>query len=256
MGFLKVFKHDALGQVGNVVIGNFLITLTVLAVCFSSQSTEETTMLTLSYTLFFVLGAFLLIAISVGAIKNLNNTLFSKRGVLSFSLPISLESLLLPKILLPMVFFIFSLFWFVASVRLGYYLFNAQSSVLFILHTALKTFALKPTKTIGVALFLGLVLMKFLFVLSVLNAARIKKARFLLGGLLFILVGVVLELAFNSLLPLMSSSLSINEGFYYFLQQQELQEKQYYLLWGVDFLKILLLYGMIRYLLMHKLELD
>ncbi|NHA87278.1 hypothetical protein EWZ82_02320, partial [Helicobacter pylori] len=67
---------------------------------------------------------------------------------------------------------------------------------------------------------------------------------------------VVLELAFNSLLPLMSSGLSINEGFYYFLQQQELQEKQYYLLWGVDFLKILLLYGMIRYLLMRKLELD
>lgn len=103
MGFLKVFKHDALGQVGNVVIGNFLITLTILAVCFSSQSAEETTMLTLSYTLFFVLGAFLLVAISVGAIKNLN-ALFSKRGVLSFSLPISLESLLLPKILLPMVF--------------------------------------------------------------------------------------------------------------------------------------------------------
>ncbi|GAA9497498.1 hypothetical protein UBN20_03170 [Helicobacter pylori] len=255
MGFLKVFKHDALGQVGNVVMGNFLITLTILAVCFSSQSAEETTMLTLSYTLFFVLGAFLLAAISVGAIKNLN-ALFSKRGVLSFSLPVSLESLLLPKILLPMVFFIFSLFWFVASVRLGYYLFNAQSSVLFILHTALKTFVLKPTKTLGVALFLGLVLMKFLFVLSVLNAARIKKTRFLLGGLLFILVGVVLELAFNSLLPLMSSSLSINEGFYYFLQQQELQEKQYYLLWGVDFLKILLLYGVIRYLLMHKLELD
>ncbi|EEC22827.1 hypothetical protein HP9810_886g37 [Helicobacter pylori 98-10] len=122
MGFLKVFKHDALGQVGNVVVGNFLITLTILAVCFSSQSAEETTMLTLSYTLFFVLGAFLLVAIGVGAIKNLN-ALFSKRGVLSFSLPISLESLLLPKILLPMVFFIFSLFWFVASVRLGYYLF-------------------------------------------------------------------------------------------------------------------------------------
>ncbi len=256
MGFLKVFKHDALGQLGNVVVGNFLIMLTILAVCFSSQSAEETTMLTLSYTLFFVLGAFLLIAISVGAIKNLN-ALFSKRGVLSFSLPVSLESLLLPKILLPMVFFIFSLFWFVASVRLGYYLFiNAQSSVLFILHTALKTFVLKPTKTLGIALFLGLVLMKFLFVLSVLNAARIKKARFLLGGLLFILVGVVLELAFNSLLPLMSSNLSINEGFYYFLQQQELQENKYYLLWGVDFLKILLLYGMIRYLLMHKLELD
>ncbi|GAA7470001.1 hypothetical protein MMM100_02670 [Helicobacter pylori] len=255
MGFLKIFKHDALGQVGNVVVGNFLITLTILAVCFSSQSAEETTMLTLSYTLFFVLGAFLLAAISVGAIKNLN-VLFSKRGVLSFSLPVSLESLLLPKILLPMVFFIFSLFWFVASVRLGYYLFNAQSSVLFILHTALKTFVLKPTKTLGIALFLGLVLMKFLFVLSVLNAARIKKARFLLGGLLFILVGVVLELAFNSLLPLMSSNLSINEGFYYFLQQQELQENKYYLLWGVDFLKILLLYGMIRYLLTHKLELD
>ncbi len=103
MGFLKIFKHDALGQVGNVVVGNFLITLTILAVCFSSQSAEETTMLTLSYTLFFVLGAFLLIAISVGAIKNLN-ALFSKRGVLSFSLPVSLESLLLPKILLPMVF--------------------------------------------------------------------------------------------------------------------------------------------------------
>ncbi|GAA7889255.1 hypothetical protein HpMS203_02950 [Helicobacter pylori] len=255
MGFLKVFKHDALGQVGNVVVGNFLITLTILAVCFSSQSTEETTMLTLSYTLFFVLGAFLLVAIGVGAIKNLD-TLFSKRGVLSFSLPISLESLLLPKILLPMVFFTFSLFWFVASVRLGYYLFNAQSSVLFILHTALKTFVLKPTKTLGIALFLGLVLMKFLFVLSVLNAARIKKVRFLLGGLLFILVGVVLELAFNSLLPLMSSSLSVNEGFYYFLQQQELQENKYYLLWGVDFLKILLLYGMSRYLLTHKLELD
>ncbi|OOC31205.1 hypothetical protein BZK24_08420, partial [Helicobacter pylori] len=56
-----------------------------------------------------------------------------------------------------LVFFIFSLFWFVAGVRLGYYLFNAQSSLLFILPTALKTFALKPTKTIGVALFLGLV---------------------------------------------------------------------------------------------------
>ncbi|EJC13901.1 hypothetical protein HPHPP23_0319 [Helicobacter pylori Hp P-23] len=79
MGFLKVFKHDALGQVGNVVVGNFLITLTILAVCFSSQSAEETTMLTLSYTLFFVLGAFLLAAISVGAIKNLN-ALFLKGG--------------------------------------------------------------------------------------------------------------------------------------------------------------------------------
>ncbi|PUD44418.1 hypothetical protein C2R92_00040, partial [Helicobacter pylori] len=92
--------------------------------------------------------------------------------------------------------------------------------------------------------------------LSVLNSVRIKRACFLLWGLLFILVGVVLELAFNSLLPLMSSSLSINEGFYYFLQQQELQENKYYLLWGVDFLKILLLYGVIRYLLTHKLELD
>lgn len=68
-----------MGQVGNIVIGNFLITLTVLAVCFSSQSAEETTMLTLSYTLFFVLGAFLLVAISVGAIKNLN-ALFLKEG--------------------------------------------------------------------------------------------------------------------------------------------------------------------------------
>lgn len=52
MGFLKVFKHDASGQLGNVVVGNFLITLTILAVCFSSQGAEETTMLTLSYTLF------------------------------------------------------------------------------------------------------------------------------------------------------------------------------------------------------------
>lgn len=89
--------------------------------------------------------------------------------------------------------------------------------MLFILYIVLKIFVLKFIKILGIALFLGFVLMKFLFVLSVLNVVRIKKACFLLGGLLFILVGVVLELVFNLLLFLMSFSLSINEGFYYFL---------------------------------------
>ncbi|AFI05651.1 hypothetical protein [Helicobacter cetorum] len=257
MDFLKVLKHDALEQIGNIVVTNLLLTLIILAICFFSQSTEETTMLTLSYTLFFILGAFLLSAIILGAIKNLNAKLFSKRGVLSFSLPISIDMLLLPKVLLPIGFFILSLLWFILSVRLGYHLFtNTQSSVLFILYSALKVFVLNPTKMVGIMLFLGLVLMKFLFVLSVLNTNKIKKARFLLGGLLFILVGVILEMAFNAFLPLMSSNLSMNEGFYYFLQQQELEEEKYYLLWGVDFLKILLLYGVSRYLLTHKLELD
>ncbi|AFI03866.1 hypothetical protein [Helicobacter cetorum] len=257
MNFLKVLKHDALEQVGSVVIGNFFVTLAVLMICFFSQNAEATNMLTLSHSMLFGFLWAVFIAIIMGVIKNLNAKLFSKRGVLSFSLPISLESLLLPKILLPIGFFILSLLWFVLSVRLGYYLFaNAQSSVLFGLSSILKSYILNFSKIMGIVLFLGLILMKFLFVLSVLNTNKIKKARFLLGGLLFILVGVILEMAFNAFLPLMSSSLSMNEGFYYFLQQQELEEEKYYLLWGVDFLKILSLYLVSRYLLAHKLELD
>lgn len=203
---------------------------------------------------------FSLIFLMLIIIRSLYTTLFSSQGYLTFSLPVSIDSILMVKIFISslwiVIFICIILFWVFIILD------SKSAFVLPNLHNALLRYTILDT--IRILFFMFLLVIKpvtlVLFVTSILNAGKICHFKSMIGVILFILIFIVSDVIFGYLRIFLYGVFDVMDEYLmssYYYPFKELGDSAWVIV-SVDFLVFLIpismYYCACRYLVKNKLE--
>ncbi|BCD46468.1 hypothetical protein [Helicobacter suis] len=225
---LKVFKHDFLENYLSI-IGALLFL--ILGWILGQQR--------LTIGIFFLPmgGLILIVLLFIATMRSTQQKLFGPEGYLTFSLPVGIDALLCAKIAI-------NLIWILLSLGVFVLLFCQFSWTDFP-----ESWAFMLKKAGLFSLFYLLLYLKLLLVLTLLHMGKFKRFKKIAGLVLFIAVESFLQLPSILLEKFQSEGGTFPYSSYF-------ESHQTIWFFTGEGVKILFLYGLIRWLLVHKLELE
>ncbi|PAF51492.1 hypothetical protein [Helicobacter sp. 13S00477-4] len=258
----KILKYDFLDNYAGLLLINAIIFfcsigIALISIPITLYSPYIEILNTALYSGFFIGCFFALVFIVLAIFNSMNKKLFFTQGYLTFSLPISIDAILLPKIFI-------NLFWLATTLLTLYVslflskLFNPNLSIILIIDTYTQIFS-NPFNSLLLHLNLfitsALFLVKFLFILSLLNIGKIKKYRFIIGVLIFAGIEILLGIFkgfFWIFLSHFYTTIQSNILYSYDINNME----NSIMLYGIKCIQIIIFYLLSRYLIKNKLELE
>lgn len=258
----KIFKYDFLDNYLGIFFINLLVCFCILIMGFFSQEDYAkyliSDMISMICFITLVVGCFLwMIFIILAVLDSINKKLFSSQGYLTFSLPLSIDSILIAKILINVFWVAFSFILLFLSLYINtfwqhYGMLNMffRGFVAGMIHHPFWTFLAYVNFLFWVALFL----VKFLFVLAILNIGKIKKHRLIVGVVVFIVLQIILEVIKNQFSIFAPSY----QDFYnnILTNSTDLYTQGYGIQILINAFELIVIYAITRYLIKNKLELE
>ncbi len=222
MMFLKLLKHDFMDNYLPVILINVMICISVAIFAMFSNKLEVVSALGAIITILYVfLAIFTLFAI----IRTFDRKLFSPEAYLTFSLPVSIDLILLSKILIAILWIVIDV-----AVTIGVLFLVNDGSILRQLHLS---FIAAPLNSI---LFPISFVVTILFVLTLMNVFRISKYRFFIGLVIYwFLSGIT-----GAIYAVLDMLINVQSYLIFFFV--------------VQVITIIAFYYIIRYLIMKKLS--
>ncbi|PAF44261.1 hypothetical protein [Helicobacter sp. 11S02596-1] len=254
----KLLKYDFLDNYTSILLINVLVFFSIIGASFFSKlSFYENRFLGIFVVIFYIilficLGLWFVVLV-LAILNSINKKLFCPQGYLTFSLPLSIDTILIAKILINLFWIAISLVLFYLALYIGANINpnvqNIISSIYeYVFSNPLNAFLSHLSTLVSIAL----VLIEFLFILSLLNIGKIKKHRFIAGIFIFlgleIIIGVCKSIIWG-LLP----------NFYVdYLSQITLYPLVQFFTFniGVNVIEFIIFYFLTRFLIKNKLELE
>ncbi|MFC3847788.1 hypothetical protein ACFOPX_04470 [Helicobacter baculiformis] len=251
---IKLFKHDFLENYAPIVGANVFLVLCWIITTHNPTTDDQFFWLFLFSNAFLFSGSLaLVVLIALAILRSTQQKLFGKQAYLTWSLPLSIDTILLAKIAINVFWVAFSMFCLGLALILPYALscdnfrdfLDALTSYLGQHGARLSKYALTTL------LVFTLLYLEFLLVLSLLHALKPKYAASLLGLVFFILIDLCLLIPSRVFLPWATYG---HFDYYVSFFSADMQESLHFL--GVECLKIVCLYALVRTLLLKRLELE
>ncbi len=258
MKFFKLLKYEFLENISSIALVNsaLLILLFVMRVYlnsdFSSMHWFVGVIVIIAPVAIFASLIFLITII----VRSLYSRLFGKEGYLTLSLPVSIDSILISKILISMFWVLISVFivwlWLFIVVDSRY---NIMQKIFFVISNNYNF--LDIVRIIFLTLiFIIKPIVLLLFVLSILHIGKITKFKQFTGIILFMFILFIENIITNFIY------VSINDTFYsmnpmvLFYGSIDYKEYSFMILiyFCISLLPIFVYYFLSRYLIKNKLE--
>lgn len=258
----KILKYDFLDNYLGIFFIDILVCCCILIMGFFSQEAYAkyliSDMVSMICFITLVIGCFLWVIFMILAVlDSINKKLFSSEGYLTFSLPLGIDSILLPKILI-------NVFWVGASfvlLFLSLYIntFWSHFGMMNMIFTGFASGIIHHPfwaflAYVNFLFWVGLFLVKFLLVLGILNIGKIKKHRLIVGIVVFIFLQIILEIIKNQFSIFAPSY----EDFYnnILTRNTALYTQGYGIQILINAAEFFVIYLITRYLIKNKLELE
>ncbi|PAF48361.1 hypothetical protein BKH46_00095 [Helicobacter sp. 12S02634-8] len=265
----NLLKHDFLENYIGIALINALIFFSLIGSGLLSKFDFDDMpyflmLLVVLYGVMVVSGFFWIALIVLAILNSINKKLFSPQGYLTFCLPVSIDTILIAKILINLFWIFVSFLSFYIALCIREWIYPSLFQTIFvnfyrsISNAPLHLFALYLDIFISIVL----LLVKFIFILSLLNIGKIKKHRLLAGIFIFlglqILLGM-LEAIPSALFPEIYANHLAPMTLYHFAQiftDQSPTLLPYLLKISANLIQIIIFYLLARYLIANKLELE
>ncbi|PAF54052.1 hypothetical protein BKH42_02235 [Helicobacter sp. 13S00482-2] len=258
----KIFKYDFLDNYLGIFFINTLLCISILGIGFFSQEEYAryfvSDMINMICFIILIVSGFLWIVFFIlGVLDSINKKMFSSQGYLTFSLPLKIDEILIPKILINVFWVAFSsillaLTLYISTFWNHYGILNIffKQFIAGIISHPIWIFLAYINFLVWVALFL----VKFLFILGILNIGRIKKHRLMFGIIIFIVLQVILEIIKNQFSIFVPSI----KDFYnlFAMNASGLYDQGYGIQILINIAELIIMYILARYLIKNKLELE
>ncbi|WP_104640866.1 hypothetical protein [Helicobacter bizzozeronii] len=256
---IQIFKHDFLESYIPIVGMNIFLVICWVFLANTQQGHDPIIFLLQNFLLF--LGSLVLVVfIFMATLRSTQQKLFGKEGYLTFSLPLGVDRILLPKIAINLFWVVLSLICVPIAFGLSYVLHAPNSKHALLLSIDDKKMFI--TSACLSLLFYILLYLKFLLTLTLLHTGKFKRFPKLSGLVIFIGLSLVLEIPSKILQHYLlsdSAHFVLPDGymaFYYNFYSPFSSTTIKAIFLGTEFLKILGLYWAIRWLIVNKLELE
>ncbi|MDO7252635.1 hypothetical protein [Helicobacter cappadocius] len=259
----KIFKYDFLDNYLGILFIDILVCLSILGMGFFSQTEYAkyfaSDIINMICFITLIVSGFLWFAfIILAVLDSINKKMFSLQGYLTFSLPLKIDEILIPKILINVFWIAFSSILLAITLYINTFWNHYGMLDMFfrqfiagILSHPFWTFLAYVNFLVWIALFL----VKFLLVLGILNIGKIKKYRLMIGILIFIALQIILEIIKNqfsifvpNLRDFYNSIFAMNDSLLY--------TQGYGIQILINTIELLVIYAIARYLIKNKLELE
>ncbi|PAF49947.1 hypothetical protein BKH41_01205 [Helicobacter sp. 12S02232-10] len=264
----KLLKYDFLDNYTGIFLLNALVFFSIIGVSIFSKldlyyNLYLKTFVIIFYCVLFMSLLLWIVLIILAILNSINKKLFSSQGYLTFCLPLSIDMILISKILINLFWIVISLSLFYVALFIGAVINPHMQDIIvniyrFFLSNPLNAFLIH----LDIFASIALSLIMFLFVLSLLNIGKIKKYRFIVGVFIYlglqVLIGVITSIIWG-LLPNFYTNYLNQLSLYNFLQISTNQTPNiilYILNISINAIQIIILYFIIRYLIKNKLELE
>ncbi|WP_104757907.1 hypothetical protein [Helicobacter salomonis] len=245
-----IFKYDFLDSY-TPIVGTHVF----LLICTLLVSKDWLALDFLGEMLFFFGSGILVVCLIVALLRSLSETLFGKQAYLTWSLPLSVDQILLPKLMINLFWIVLSLFFLLLALALSYALNHSHEFFHALLSSLYKNCTQFGKHALTLLFFFALLYLKFLLVLSLLHAFKLKRLRKLIGLALFVLISVFLDLPSRWLYQFYQHTLDYGYIEFY-LKLPFLEKHAIVVFWLLESCKIIGLYLTIRWLLLRHLNLE
>lgn len=194
----KLLKHEFKNSYFEILITNivFVVLSLFVAVTLTSRSAV---ILILSLTTLFIVIIALFVILIYNIIKSFNKKMFTSEGYLTFTLPVSVDSLIISKLICNIVLYFFT----VLCVAFGFFIILAVNidfdNLVKIFKEILQIINILPLliRAIAFAFQLILTLLILLFALALLNAGKIRRHKMLVGFAVFFGIALIFNWVSN-----------------------------------------------------------
>ena len=248
MKFLKLLKYEFLENIAPIVLINILllVSLCVMSAYFKGHFDNLAwfgIFIVSIPIIMFVLFIFLLNII----IKTLYERLFAKEIYLTFSLPVSIDEILISKILISMLWLIISAFviclWLcIEGGFVNFFGIIARNYISVILFTLFSLLSILKSVVL------------VLLVLSILHIGKIAKFRKIIGITLFFVISIIEATILAIILSISDIFVTLNNHSVFNPLSIQMQTSQIIFQFIAVILPIFVYYFLSRYLIKNKLE--
>ncbi|WP_121022003.1 hypothetical protein [Helicobacter vulpis] len=246
----RIFKHDFLESYPSIVG-----TQVFLCGCMVLISADWLALELLGGVLVFLGSCVLALCLTLAFLRSLFEKLFGQEAYLTWSLPLNVDHILLPKLAINLFWIVLGLLFLLLALALSFALNNGPDFFSAFLSALTQNCVRFGKHAFILLLFFALLYLKILLVLSVLHAFKLKSLPKLTGLALFILLSVILDIPTRWLYQFYQQSLDYGYLEFY-LSLPFLETRAMVWFWLLESSKVIALYWGSRWLLVKYLSLE
>ncbi|MCK9536553.1 MAG: hypothetical protein M0R05_03005 [Bacilli bacterium] len=188
----KLFKHEFKNTYLEITIINIsIIVMSVICALLFRLKTSVFLTLTIITLVFLLMGAFIMLFLNI--VKSFNRKMFTNEGYLTFTLPVSVDNIIISKIITNIIWYFITAIVLVFSLFLILTINSDYTGVDFKIFKYFNLSHIPPLLIITVRTVIDLLLFLIflLFTLSVLNIGKIHRYKTLVGFALYFGLSIV-----------------------------------------------------------------
>lgn len=226
--FFKLLKYDFFDNFGTFALVNGLLCVLVIMSKFTFSKSGAFLLIIFLLAIFGIIASIVFLIIII--IKLFHSRLFSSDGYLTFCLPVSLDAILISRILVGASYVILN--WIIITTVIAALNINAIDLLVNVESIYIFTNCILETIVLIVIL---------LLTLAILNTGKITRFRTILGIIIFMFLFSIGNMPYGMLL---------DDNYF----QGKVQQTTWIIILSVTMIKIIIYYLCARYLIKNKLE--